>query len=161
MIQGRPVSARLTSRRLKDEKKRWLSLTKPPQDLPPLFPEDTSHGNVPLPDRSLLEDEEAKMLDALTDPSSSLAAFQTQAQARLRNVQSGLEFKTDQLASHVHELDQRVATAGREAERVLRLAADRLREREAREKAATGTRDIPVMEVLRSLGKILPEGGGG
>ena len=87
--------------------------------------------------------------------------MQTQARARLQSLQSGLEFKIDRLAGNVHELDQRVATAAREADRVLGLAAARLKEREDREKTSTRTRDVPVMEVLRSLGRILPEGGGG
>lgn len=153
--------ARLTSRRLKEEKKKWLSLTKPPQDLPPLFPENQDLSKTPLPDVSYLEADEAQMLESLTDPSSSLAALQPQVQARLRSIQSGLEFGIDRLAGNVHELDQRVATAGREADRVLGLAAARLKEREDREKTAAGTRDVPVMEVLRSLGRILPEGSGG
>lgn len=74
-------------------------------------------------------------------------------------MQQSLEFKVDHLADSVHKLDQRVVTAGRQADRTLALAADRLKEREEREKKAAGTRDMPVVEVLRSLGRILPEGG--
>ena len=147
--------------RLKDEKKKWLSLSKPPQDIPPLFPEDQDPSKAPLPDQSLLDADEAEMLQSLTGKSSSLTIYQKQMQSRLQSAQSGLEFKIDQLAGSVHELDQRVATAGREADRVLKLAASRLKEREEREKRSAGTKDLPVMEVLRSLGKILPEGSSG
>jgi kinetochore protein Mis13/DSN1 len=66
----------------------------------------------------------------------------------------------DQLADNVHKLEQRVSVAGDEATAVLKLSAARLREREQREKASAGTKDMPIMEVLRSLGNILPESGG-
>lgn len=79
--------------------------------------------------------------------------------ARLRSLQASLEFKVDRLADGAHKLEQRMLAGGREADRVLGASAARLREREAREKAAVGTRDTPVMEALRSLGRILPEGG--
>ena len=57
-------------------------------------------------------------------------------------------------------MDERVRTAGKEADKVLGLSAIRLKEREEKDKRAAGTKDMPVMEVLRSLGRILPEGGG-
>lgn len=66
----------------------------------------------------------------------------------------------DHLADSVHKLDQRVVTGGREADRVLALSSARLKERDEKEKTSVGTRDVPVMEVLRSLGRILPDGGG-
>lgn len=66
----------------------------------------------------------------------------------------------DQLADNVHKLEQRVLVAGKEADQVLRISSVRLREREQREKTSAGTRDMPIMEVLRSLGNILPEGNG-
>ena len=84
----------------------------------------------------------------------------TQTQAQLRALQETLEFRVDRLADGVHKAERRAAAAGRQADLVLALGAARLRERERREKAAAGTRDMPVMEVLRSLGRILPEGGG-
>lgn len=49
---------------------------------------------------------------------------------------------------------------GRVADKILALSAVRLEEREKREKEAVGTRDLPMQEVLRSLSRILPEGGG-
>jgi kinetochore protein Mis13/DSN1 len=64
------------------------------------------------------------------------------------------------LADSVHKLEQRVKVAGQEADRVLSLSAVRLREREERERKSAGTKDMPIMEVLRSLSSILPEGGG-
>jgi kinetochore protein Mis13/DSN1 len=75
-------------------------------------------------------------------------------------LQADLEFKVDHLADSVHKLDQRVVTAGREADQVLAVSAVRLKGRDEREKAAVGTREMPTMEVLRSLGRILPEGAG-
>ena len=63
----------------------------------------------------------------------------------------------DQFADNVHKLEQRVLVAGKEADKVLSVSALRLRRREEREKASAGTRDMPVIEVLRSLGNILPE----
>lgn len=66
----------------------------------------------------------------------------------------------DHLADSVHKLDQRVKTAGREADMVLAFSASRLRIREEEEKEKVGTKEIPTIEVLRSLGRILPDGGG-
>ena len=80
--------------------------------------------------------------------------------SRLQNAQAELEFKVDLLADGVHKLDMRVATAGREAEAVLGLSAARLKEREEREKKSVGTGGLSTMEVLRSLGRLLPPEGG-
>jgi kinetochore protein Mis13/DSN1 len=156
--------------RLKEEKKAWEALAKPIQDVPPVqleyapqdVPPGLSHVDRTLilrPDESLLDAEEAKILHALTDQSKGFDALRKQTQARLKEMQSSLEFKVDHLADSVHKLDQRVVTAGRQADTVLELAAKRLKEREEREKKAVGTKEMPVMEVLRSLGRILPEGG--
>jgi kinetochore protein Mis13/DSN1 len=79
----------------------------------------------------------------------------------MQALQGSLEFKVDHLADGVHKVEQRVNTASREADRLLALSAARLKEREEREKKSAGTKDMPVMEVLRSLGRILPEGEGG
>lgn len=97
------------------------------------------------------------MLATLQDESASFATLRDRTRERVRAAQSSLEFRVDHLADSAHKLDRRVATAGREADRVLALAAGRLRKREDKEKRAVGTRDVPVMEVLRSLGRILPE----
>jgi kinetochore protein Mis13/DSN1 len=70
-----------------------------------------------------------------------------------------LEFKVDQFADGVHKLDQYQETVGRAADKILALSAMRLEERDRKEKEEIGTRDIPVQEVLRSLSRILPEGG--
>lgn len=112
-----------------------------------------------MPDPSLLDPEEAKMLSSLTDKATSSDSLRKQTQSRLLTVQSSLEFCLDRLADGVHKLEQRVATAGREADRVLSLSAARLKEREERERRSAGTKDMPIMEVLRGLGGLLPEGG--
>ena len=158
----------LTNRhRLKAEKKAWQAISKPLPDVPPLQlshdpadvpPSSDVLAQIPLPDASLLDEDEAEMLRALTDHGSGFRALRRAAQSRLAGAQGGLEFKVDHLADSVHKLDQRVATAGRQADGVLALAAERLKEREGREKKAAGTRELPVVEVLRSLGRILPQG---
>ena len=147
------------SSRLKHEKKTWQALAKPLPEVPPLYP-DEDPTQAPLPEESLLEQDEAKMLSYLTDPSSGFASLRRQIQSRVQSVQSSLELRVDVLADRVHKLNQRVVTGGRQADRVLNLSAGRLKAREEKEKAATGTRALPTMEVLRSLGRILPEGGG-
>ncbi|KAM0333139.1 hypothetical protein ACHAQA_001798 [Verticillium albo-atrum] len=103
---------------------------------------------------------ELKVKRYLTDPATSFDGHRKTVQARLLRVQSNLEFKIDQLADGVHKLLQRVDTAGREADKVLALSAARLKAREHREKAAAGTKEMPAMEVLRSLGRLLPESEG-
>lgn len=86
--------------------------------------------------------------------------MRARTQARLQAVQRTLEFEVDHLADSVHKLEQRVRIAGRQADAVLRGAAERLRRREDRERKSAGTREMPMMEILRSLGSLLPEGGG-
>ena len=113
-----------------------------------------------LPDANLLDVEEKNILSWLTKPDTSFRTAQSQLQSRLQTLQKSLEFKVDHLADSVHKVEQRVSIAGREADRVLALSAERLKERQLREKKASGTAEMPVMEVLRSLGRILPEGGG-
>ncbi|EFX03743.1 mis12-mtw1 family protein [Grosmannia clavigera kw1407] len=177
-------------KRLKEEKKRWLALAKPLPELPPLYgASEDAERRPPAPDATLLDPEEAKMLEAvipvagsasvpaatpaqgtLQQPRpqlqpppglSSAAAFRAQLLARLQRLQTTAPFQIDHLAYGVHVLDQRVAVAGQEADRLLRLSAARLKEREDREKAAVGTKALPMMEVLRSLGRILPDDQGG
>ncbi|CAK7201172.1 hypothetical protein SEUCBS139899_003875 [Sporothrix eucalyptigena] len=157
-------------KRLKEEKKKWMSLAKPMLDLQPLYAAGAADlaQEPPLPDESLLDPEEAKMLQAIlpsatseeAEPVSASAAFRTQIQERLNRLRTSVAFQVDHLASNVHVLDQRVAVAGREADLLLRLGAARLKAREDREKAAVGTREMPVMEVLRSLSRVLPEDSG-
>ncbi len=102
------------------------------------------------------------MLEFITESTGALSLLKPQEmQSRLRALQSSLELRVDRLADGVHKVERRMAAAGRQADQVLALSAARLREREERERAAAGTRDMPVMEVLRSLGRILPEEGGG
>ncbi|KAK4236684.1 Mis12-Mtw1 protein family-domain-containing protein [Achaetomium macrosporum] len=145
--------------RLKAQKKAWQAIAAPLPTLEPLYPDPSDPRKAPLPDPALLDESEAKILSALTNPDTAFSSFKRQVRSRLQNVQSALEFKVDQLADSVHKLDMRVVTAGREADAVLRLSAARLREREEREKEKVGTKEVPVMEVLRSLGRILPGGG--
>ncbi|PHH68932.1 hypothetical protein CDD80_7124 [Ophiocordyceps camponoti-rufipedis] len=148
--------------RLREEKRAWLEIRKPPPDLPPLFPDDsTTTDAVILPDFNLLDDDEVAIGRFLADEEQSLAAARTRTEEQLRGIQASLTLQVDELADSVHKLEQRVLVAGDEAALVLRLAAMRLREREDREKESAGTKGMPVTKVLRSLGRILPEGSGG
>ncbi|KAL9572208.1 hypothetical protein ACKAV7_003696 [Fusarium commune] len=146
-------------KRLQDEKKAWQAIRKSPSEQPPLFSEGET-GPIVLPDFDLLDPYEGKIRGFLADETASFDAVRSQTESKLRTIQSSLEFQVDQLADNVHKLEQRVLVAGKEADKVLSVSALRLRQREEREKASAGTRDMPVIEVLRSLGNILPEGGG-
>ncbi|OBS17327.1 hypothetical protein FPOA_12147 [Fusarium poae] len=146
-------------KRLQDEKKAWQAIRKPPPEQPPLFSEGET-GRIVLPDFDLLDPDEGKIRGFLADETASFDAVRSEAESRLRTIQSSLEFQVDQLADNVHRLEQRVLVAGKEADKVLSVSGLRLRQREEREKASAGTRDMPVIEVLRSLGNILPKGGG-
>ncbi|KAK4178352.1 putative kinetochore protein mis13 [Triangularia setosa] len=157
--------------RLKEVKKAWQAIAKPlptldplyPSSLPPDAPPDTQPvpdpRKAPLPDPNLLSVEEGQMLSFLTSPETSFSSFKRQVRSRLQNVHQELEFEVDVLADRVHKFDMRVNTAGREADAVLKLSAERLKEREEREKREVGTEKVGLWEVLRSLGRILPEGG--
>lgn len=125
-----------------------------------LYPQDSDLKTATLPESSLLDTEEVKMLEALTDASLSFTNLKSTTRSRLQNIQTNVEFKVDNLADSVHKMDLRVITAGKQADKVLALSSERLKERETREKEALGTKEMPVMEVLRSLGRILPENGG-
>ncbi|RFN49561.1 kinetochore protein mis13 [Fusarium flagelliforme] len=146
-------------KRLQEEKKAWQAIRKPPPEQPSLFSEEET-GPIVLPDFDLLDPDEGKIRGFLADEKASFEAVRSQTESRLRTIHSTLEFQVDQLADNVHKLEQRVLIAGKEADKVLSVSALRLRQREEREKASAGTRDMPVIEVLRSLGNILPEGGG-
>ncbi|KAK4121020.1 hypothetical protein N657DRAFT_665756 [Parathielavia appendiculata] len=161
--------------RLKAQKSAWQSIAAPLPTISPLYPpasssfsssqgaDDNNYPDprkFPLPDATLLSRSESAILASLTNPESAFGSFKRQMRSRLQNAQASLEFKVDQLADSVHKLDMRVVTAGREADAVLGLTAARLRQREERERRAVGAAGLSVMEVLRSLGRILPPEGG-
>ncbi|CAK7266467.1 hypothetical protein SEPCBS57363_002108 [Sporothrix epigloea] len=162
-------------KRLKNEKKKWMQLAKPTLNLQPLYAAGAADlaQMPPVPDMNLLDHKEAEMLQAIMPlpaaPAStmtpkavpSISAFRIQIQERLDRLRTSVAFEVDHLASNVHVLDQRVAVAGREADLLLRLGASRLKAREDREKAAVGTREMPVMEVLRSLSRVKSDDSGG
>ncbi|OIW23171.1 hypothetical protein CONLIGDRAFT_686927 [Coniochaeta ligniaria NRRL 30616] len=56
-------------------------------------------------------------------------AYQTTLNVEGEGTPAESGIKVDHPAESVHELDQRVVTAGRQADRVVALAADRLKER--------------------------------
>ena len=126
---------------------------------PPILPDEASDLDASKIDASLLDPQQAAIL---TTVASALALdLRKQASERLRAVQTSLEFKVDQFADGVHRLEQYQETATRVADKILALSAVRLEERDRREKEEIGTRDLPMQEVLRSLSRILPEGGSG
>jgi kinetochore protein Mis13/DSN1 len=130
----------------------------PPEQTDPLF-SDKETDEIVLPDFDLLDTDDGRIRGFLADDSESFASVREKTERRLQQIQSSLEFQVDQLADNIHKLEQRVAIAGIEADKVLSLSARRLREREERERKGVGTKELPVMEVLRSLSRILPEGG--
>ncbi len=157
--------------RLQEEKNAWLSIQKPRPDQPQLFPDDdtttttssqTSPSQQPaaLPALDLLDADEGRLHRYLSAELAPLADVRARAAARLAAAQATLEWDVDQLADGVHKLAQRVRVAGRQADAVLRAAQARLKRREARDKRSAGTGEMPMMEILRSLGSLLPEGGG-
>lgn len=146
--------------RLKELRKSWKALQTPLPQVPTLNPQDTDPNKMALPDSSLLNTDEARMLEALTDSSLSFASLKSTTRSRLQAIQANVEFNVDHLADSVHKMDLRVITAGKQADKVLALSSERLKDREAKEREAAGTKEMPVMEVLRSLGRILPENGG-
>ncbi|KAI3397231.1 hypothetical protein diail_11110 [Diaporthe ilicicola] len=147
-------------KRLKDTRKSWRALQAPLPQVSALYPEDGDGKKASLPDTTFLDAEEAKMLESLTEPSSSFAHLKSTTRTRLQTVQSQVEFKVDYLADSVHKMNLRVVTAARQADKVLASSSERLKEREEKERQAAGTKALPTMEVLRSLSRILPENGG-
>lgn len=113
---------------------------------------------MPQIDTSLLDPEQAAILSGL---GLSALEISNQTSERLKTLQSGLEFKIDQFADGVHKVEQYRETASRVADKILAVSAVRLEERDRREKEEIGTRDVPMQEVLRSLSRILPDGGNG
>lgn len=158
MLEFLPSADRI--HRLKEIRKSWKALQTPLPQVPALYPQDTDSKKAASPDSSLLNTEEAKMFEALQDPSVSFTTLRSTTKSRLQVVRNSVEFRIDNLADSVHKMDLRVVTAGKQADKVLALSSGRLKEREAREREAAGTKEMPVMEVLRSLGRILPENGG-
>lgn len=129
---------------------------RPQASLEPLFSDDSSDISPSQIDASLLDPEQAAILAIVS--SSSALSLRNEASERLKTIQTGLEFRVDQFADGVHKLEQYQETAGRAANKILALSAVRLEERDRKEKEETGTRDLPMQEVLRSLSRILPEG---
>ncbi|TVY19693.1 Kinetochore protein mis13 [Lachnellula arida] len=144
---------------LREEKEQWKALAKPAPSLPPLFSDNFDDIDPSQIDASLLDPEQAAILASVS--SASALDLRTRVSKQLRELQSGLEFKVDQFADGVHKMEQYQQTAGRVANKILAISAVRLEERDKREKEATGTRDLPMQEVLRSLSRILPEGRNG
>jgi kinetochore protein Mis13/DSN1 len=127
---------------------------KAPPPLSPLFDPSVPCDPNTI-DTSLLDPEDAALLASLAPSSSSSLAAKTEA--RLKAIQDGLEFKVDQFADGIHKLGQARQMMEKVANKVMALSSLRLDEREIKEKEAVGTRDMPIMEVLRALSRVVPE----
>lgn len=134
-------------------------MAKPAPSLPPLFAVESADLSASQIDSSLLDPEQAAIL--ATVASSTAIGLRSEISHRLKSIQSDLEFKVDHFADGVHKLEQYQNTAGRVANKIQAIGAVRLEERDRDEKAAAGTRDLPMQEVLRSLSRILPESSSG
>jgi kinetochore protein Mis13/DSN1 len=143
--------------RLRAERDQWKALAKPPPSLPSFSLVENEDIDPSHIDVSALDPEQVAILSEAT--SFSALDIRAQATERLQALQSGLEFKVDQFADGVHKLEQYQETVGRVADKILALSAMRLEERDRKEREEIGTRDLPIQEVLRSLSRILPEGG--
>lgn len=146
---------------MQEEKQSWQAIRKPPPEQPPLLSDaELQADEIVLPDFDLLDEDDGKIRSYLDEPASSFQSLRSQTEKRLQAVRSSLEYEIDQLADNVHKLEQRVSIADEEADKVLKLSQARLLERQSREREDAGTKHMPIMEVLRKLGNILPEGGG-
>ena len=149
----------LTITRLEIEKAQWISFKKPTAPLPPLFPDTHGEANPLSPtqiDPTLLDPEQSAILSLITS-SSSLSLRENSE--RLKTIHQEIEGKVDCFLDGIHKIERYAETVGRVADKILALSAVRLEERERREREVVGTRDVPMVEVLRSLSRILPEGG--
>lgn len=145
--------------RLQQEKEAWESMHKPIPVVPSLF-ENYDSDTITLPDFDLLDPDEATTRSYLLSELEPIEGVRARTESRIRSIQQSLEFEIDQFADNMHKFEQRVLAAGRQADKVLALSASRLKAREDRDKKSAGTKEMPMMEILRGLGRILPEGGG-
>lgn len=76
----------------------------------------------------------------------------------MKVVHQEIEQKIDHFVDGIHKIERYGETVGRVADKILALSAVRLEDRERKEREFVGTRDVPMVEVLRSLSRILPEG---
>ncbi|PQE17688.1 mis12-mtw1 family protein [Rutstroemia sp. NJR-2017a BVV2] len=144
-------------KQLEEERAQWLSFKKPPAPLPPLFPDPDAPALSPSQiDTTLLDPEQAAILDLVA--TSSALTLRENASERLKRIQDGIEGKVDRFVDCIHKVERYGETVGRVADKMLALSAVRLEERERLEREKVGTRDVPMVEVLRSLSRILPEG---
>ncbi|EDN94414.1 hypothetical protein SS1G_10287 [Sclerotinia sclerotiorum 1980 UF-70] len=146
-------------KQLEIEKAQWISFKKPPAPLPPLFPNTDADTNPLSPsqiDATLLDPEQSDILSLIN--SSPSLSLRENVSERLKTIHQEIEGKVDRFVDGIHKIERYGETVGRVADKILALSAVRLDERERRERELVGTRDVPMVEVLRSLSRILPEG---
>lgn len=137
-------------KRLKEEKAQLNALLKPPP-----APKSSNNTITSPIDASLLPPDSAAILETLQS-SSVIPSISSRLQALHLN----LEFSVDSFATSIHALEQKKASMDELAESVLEKTKEALVEREKREKDKIGTGQLPTVEVLRALGRVMPGGGG-
>jgi len=135
---------------LKEEKAQLNALLKPPP-----APKSSNNTITSPIDASLLPPDSAAILETLQS-SSVIPSISSRLQALHLN----LEFSVDSFATSIHALEQKKASMDELAESVLEKTKEALVEREKREKDKIGTGQLPTVEVLRALGRVMPGGGG-
>ncbi len=135
--------------RLKEEKSRFKVLLKPPK------PQPISPLSAPI-NPALLDPESQQILTTLQSISASLLPSISE---RLKKLQLNLEFQTDVFAHEIHDLEQEKEEMEETAQSVLEKSKEKLEERDRRQREEVGTKELPTMEVLRALSKILPKSG--
>ncbi|QSZ33088.1 hypothetical protein DSL72_002673 [Monilinia vaccinii-corymbosi] len=146
-------------KQLEIEKAQWVSFKKPPAPLPPLFPDtdaDTNPLSPSLIDSTFLDPEQSAILSLITSLSS--LSLRENVSERLKVIHQEIEGKVDHFVDGIHKIERFGEVVGRVADKILALSAVRLEDRERKERELVGTRDVPMVEVLRSLSRILPEG---
>lgn len=162
----------LTSHSLEDKKAAWEALASFQISEPTIPSIQTASPTLADIDASLLDPEQASILDALrqpeppqsTEPSSeSTSSFTfryttpSTLQSHLDKLSSSLEPNIDLFADGVHKIEQYRNTAERVADRVLGSASKRLEERDKQSKEKAGSEGIGVGDVLRGLAGVLNE----
>lgn len=139
------------------ERAQLRAMREPAPALPPLLDKSGSPPSPSILNPTLLDPEDANILSFLR--TSSTKELISKVGTRLKSIQENIEFQVDQFADGVHKLEQACQTMEVVSNRVLALSAVRLDERENEEREKTGTKDLPIQEVLRTLSRIIPTGG--
>ncbi|KAI9693777.1 MAG: hypothetical protein M1822_003048 [Bathelium mastoideum] len=117
-------------------------------------PPPSSHR--PTIDPALLSPSQTPLLASIT--SSSSASAEAAISTRLRALASSLEFRVDQFADGVHQLEQHRRRGEEVADAVLSRAAQRLEDRDRGALRRQGTQGVDARDVLRELSRVVDGG---